>query len=175
MESSWGASLQLDGRGAAGLACAIPSGPIYGSAVGCSVSRGRGDPQVPNPPFPHSRSIVMSELDSALSRLRAHDGVEQLILLGRDGLVVRQIGASAGEDETLAARIPGLTTACEALGRAGERGRFLTSVLEFERGTVIVLTLAADLLLAVLLRPDVGFAPLLRELRSQRSQLIELL
>jgi predicted regulator of Ras-like GTPase activity (Roadblock/LC7/MglB family) len=117
----------------------------------------------------------MSELDSALNRLRAHDGVEQLILLGRDGLVVRQLGAQPGEDESLAARIPGLTTACEALGRTAERGRFLTSVLEFERGTVIVLTLASDLLLAVLIRPGVGFAPLLRELRSQRNRLIDLL
>lgn len=117
----------------------------------------------------------MSELDSALNQLRAHDGVELLILLGSDGLVVRQLGAQPGEDESLAARIPGLTAACEALGRTLERGRFLTSVLEYERGTAIVLTLASDLLLAVLLRPGVGFAPLLRELRSQRNRLIELL
>lgn len=117
----------------------------------------------------------MSELDSALSGLRRHEGVEQLILLGRDGLVVRQTGGADGKDESVAARIPGLTAACEALGRASGQGAFLTAALEFEWGTAIVLTLADDLILAVLLQPHVGFAPLLRELRAERSRLIELL
>lgn len=117
----------------------------------------------------------MSELDNVLSGLREHEGVEQLILLGRDGLVVRQLGAVEGTDESVAARIPGLVSACEALGKASDQGRMLTTVLEFEEGTAIVLHLSGDLLLAVLLQPDVGFAKLLRELRGQRSRFVELL
>jgi hypothetical protein len=83
--------------------------------------------------------------------------------------------ASGGSDEVVAARIPGLVSACEALGRAALLGSFLTAVLEFDQGTAIVLSLSGDLLLAVLLQPQVGFAPLLRELRSERSRLIDLL
>src|SRR5262245_4865482 len=59
----------------------------------------------------------MSKLDAALARLRENEGVEQLILLGRDGLVVTQVGVHPGEDEPVAARIPGLALACEALGK----------------------------------------------------------
>ncbi len=117
----------------------------------------------------------MSELDSALSMLRGHEGVEQLILLGRDGLVVRQSGGADGAEESVAARVPGLVAACEALGRASGQGPFLTAALEFECGTAVVLTLEDDLILAVLLQPQVGFAPLLRELRARRADLVELL
>jgi predicted regulator of Ras-like GTPase activity (Roadblock/LC7/MglB family) len=117
----------------------------------------------------------MSKLDAALARLRDNEGVEQLILLGRDGLVVTQVGVQPGEDEPVAARIPGLALACEALGKAAGRGGFLTSVLEFEHGVVIVLLLSPELLLGVVVRPRVGFGPLLRELRAERDRLIELL
>lgn len=117
----------------------------------------------------------MSKLDAELSRLGAHEGVEQLILLGRDGLVVQHTGGRAADVEPVAARVPGLAAVCDALGEAASRGRFLTSVLEHEQGVLIVLSLPRDLLLAVLVRPQVGFAPLLRELRSARENLVRLL
>lgn len=123
---------------------------------------------------PVSSVPFMSELDTALTRLRGHDGVDCLILLERDGLVVKQIGAN-GTDESIAARIPGLVAACTSLGDAAGHGDFATAVLEFESGVAIVTALAGDLLLAVTVRPGVGFAPLLHELRRQRAHLIEFL
>jgi predicted regulator of Ras-like GTPase activity (Roadblock/LC7/MglB family) len=116
----------------------------------------------------------MSELDAALHRLQGHDGVEQLVLLGSDGLVVQQTGSGQAA-ESLAARIPGLAAAAASLGDAADRGEFVTAVLEFRLGVAIVLSLSADLLLAVLLTPGVGFAPLLRDLRRERDHLVELL
>jgi predicted regulator of Ras-like GTPase activity (Roadblock/LC7/MglB family) len=117
----------------------------------------------------------MSELDRALELLWDHPGVERLVLLGRDGLVVRQLGDGAADGEALAARIPGLAAACDAIGRSGGQGTLNTAVLEFDRGVAIVLPLSADLLLAVLVQPDTGFAPLLRQLRRDRHRLLELL
>jgi predicted regulator of Ras-like GTPase activity (Roadblock/LC7/MglB family) len=116
----------------------------------------------------------MSKLDEALARLRGHDGVEHLILLGRDGLVIQHVDGR-GLEEAVAARIPTLVGAAEALGSAGTGGRVATVVLEFEQGVGIVTVLPHDLLLAAFVRPGVGFAQLLRALRSERDELAGLL
>lgn len=117
----------------------------------------------------------MPELDDLLATFKQHEGVEQLVLLGRDGLVVKHLGGSYLEVEALAARIPGLASAGEAFGKAANLNGFRTAVLEFDAGVAIVVTLSPDLLLAAMIRPGVGFAPLLRELRSNRDRLIQLL
>jgi predicted regulator of Ras-like GTPase activity (Roadblock/LC7/MglB family) len=117
----------------------------------------------------------MSELDAVLADLRGHPGVDHLILLGRDGLVVRHIGHRDGDEEAVAARVPGVEAACRALGAAASRGSFTTAVVEFEQGVAIVVSLPGELLLAALVRPDVGFAPLLREVRRSRQRLADLL
>lgn len=118
----------------------------------------------------------MSQLDEALSRLNKHDGVRHILLLGRDGLLVRHLGGEAAiEVETVAAMVPALATSSAAVGRATELGDFSTAVIELEHGVAIVVALSADLLLALVLDPSVGFAPLLREVRRERDQLASLL
>jgi predicted regulator of Ras-like GTPase activity (Roadblock/LC7/MglB family) len=117
----------------------------------------------------------MSELDTALAELRAHPGVDHLILLGRDGLVIQHLGSGEGDEETVAARVPGIVVAARGLGAAASRGSFITAVLEYDSGVAIIVALPGDLLLAALVRRDVGFAPLLRQLRRQRDRLGQLL
>lgn len=118
----------------------------------------------------------MSQLDDALSRLHRHDGVRHILLLGRDGLLVRHLGDAAHIDvDTVAAMVPALATSCAAVGRATELGELSTIVMELDQGVAIVVALPSDLLLALVLDSDVGFAPLLREVRSERDQLASLL
>lgn len=118
----------------------------------------------------------MSALDQALARLQAHDGVEHLLLLGRDGLLIRHLGVgSAADAETVAAMVPGLVSAGAQLGRAAGQGDLATAVLEFAGGVAIVVALSRDLLIALTLRPGIGFAPLLREVRGERDRLASLL
>jgi predicted regulator of Ras-like GTPase activity (Roadblock/LC7/MglB family) len=118
----------------------------------------------------------MSELDEALSRLHRHEGVRHILLLGRDGLLVRHLGGpTAIEVETVAAMVPALATSSAAVGRATELGDFATAVVELSEGVAIVVALSGDLLLALILDPSVGFAPLLREVRHERDQLASLL
>ena len=117
----------------------------------------------------------MSELDAVLSDLHGQEGVEHIILLGRDGLVVQHLGSGAGDEEGVAARVPGVAAACRSLGEASGRGSFSTAVVEYEHGVAIVVALPGDLMLAALVRSEVGFAPLLRQLRNNRDTLIELL
>ena len=47
-------------------------------------------------------------------------------------------------------------------------------VARLERGVAVVQALSDDVLLAVLVRPDVGFAPLLRDLAESRGALAAL-
>ena len=130
---------------------------------------GRAAP--PNPgPVP-----AMNELDQALSRLLEHPGVEHLLLLGHDGLLVRHLGSGGRLDaDTVAAMTPDVVAACTAFARAAERGAFATAVLELADAVAIVTTLSPELLLALVLRPGVGFAPLLRELRQERGRIATL-
>ena len=116
-----------------------------------------------------------SELDRVMRRLADHPGVEQLVLLGADGLTIEQTPRDAPGAETVAARVPGLAAAAAALGRAVGSGDFTTAVLEFGSGVAIIAQLPEDLLLAAVLRSGVGFAPFLKEVRRERDRLVELL
>jgi predicted regulator of Ras-like GTPase activity (Roadblock/LC7/MglB family) len=114
----------------------------------------------------------MTQLDDALLDLKAHDGVEHVLLVGTDGLLVRHVGGGDGPDpERIAAMLPGLTTAAGAFARAVAGGDSSTTVLEMDQEVAIVVPLSPELLLAVLLRGGVGFRPLLRDLRRERGRL----
>jgi predicted regulator of Ras-like GTPase activity (Roadblock/LC7/MglB family) len=113
----------------------------------------------------------MPPLETALSALGAHPGVEHVLVLGRDGLLIQHAGGAGLDAETVSAMAPGVAQAAGELGRAAGLGDVQTVVLKLERGVALVSTLSADLLLAVLLRDGVGFAPLLRELSERRGEL----
>lgn len=116
----------------------------------------------------------MSELDTALDALRRHEGVEHVLVLGGDGLLIQHAGDGGLDAETVSAMVPGVTTAAGGLGAAAGRGGVSTVVLRFERGVAVLEPLSDEVLLAVLLRGDVGFAPLLRELGRERDRLAAL-
>lgn len=116
----------------------------------------------------------MSDLDRTLDRFRAHPGVREALVLGTDGLLIR--GSGNGLDqETVAALVPPLATAARALGSATETGNFVTAVLQLSSGVVVAAALPGEALLAILLEPGVGFAPLLREIAAGREALAALL
>lgn len=118
----------------------------------------------------------MAALDEALARLQQHEGLEHLLLLGEDGLLIRHLpGPQPLDADTVAALVPGVAAACEQLGRAADRGRFATAVLEYGTGIAVVVSLSSELLLALLLRADVPFGTLLRDVRRERAQLASLL
>lgn len=113
----------------------------------------------------------MSELQSALADLRDHAGVEHVLLVGLDGLLIQHVGDGPLDVETVAALAPGLSAACASVGdAAGYRG-FSTAAIEWEGGVGILSTVSDDMLLIVLLLPDIGFAPVLRSVREQRERL----
>jgi predicted regulator of Ras-like GTPase activity (Roadblock/LC7/MglB family) len=116
----------------------------------------------------------MSQLDSALHTLRAHPGVEHVLVLGRDGLLIQHVGEGELDAETVSAMVPGLAQAAHGLGGASGLGAAMTAVVQLAAGVALVSVLSDELLLAVLLRSGVGFAPLLRDLAEQRGTLATL-
>jgi predicted regulator of Ras-like GTPase activity (Roadblock/LC7/MglB family) len=116
----------------------------------------------------------MAELESIVEQFRKHEGVEHVLLAGRDGLLVHHSGVEGLDGETIAALAPGLAASCEALGDAAQQGSVATVAIEWEHGVGIVASISADLLLVLLLRQGLGFAPLLRSIQEQRGSLAEL-
>ncbi len=117
----------------------------------------------------------MSELDQTLAALRAHEGVQHVLVLGRDGLLIRHAGEGDLDPETVSAMIPAITSAAGELGGAAERGEVRTVVVRLRGAVAVVEVLADDLLLAILLRDGVGFAPLLRDLARDRDRLASMI
>jgi predicted regulator of Ras-like GTPase activity (Roadblock/LC7/MglB family) len=116
----------------------------------------------------------MPQLETALQDLRRHPGVEHVLVLGRDGLLIQHEGNGGLDAETVSAMVPGLAAAAGSLGSAAELGDASTVVVRLGRGVAVVVPLSADVLLALLLRHDVGFAPLLHELAARRGELANL-
>ena len=113
----------------------------------------------------------MPPLETALAALRAHPGVEHVLVLGRDGLLIQHAGDAGLDAETVSAMAPGVASAAGELGRAAGLGAAQTIAVKLDAGVALVAALSGDLLLAVLLRDGVGFAPLLRELAERRDEL----
>lgn len=115
----------------------------------------------------------MTDLERALAEIRGFDGVEHVLLVGDDGLLVQHHGGAGLDVEAAAAMLPALLGAAAGLG-AVAGGALRTAVLELDAGVAVVQPLSRELVLAVLLARGVGFAPLLRRLRADRAALAAL-
>lgn len=115
----------------------------------------------------------MTSIQDLVRALRARDGVDAVVLLGRDGLVIDAQSAPPMDAERLAAVVPIVVGAAEELGIQASRGSVATVVLEYSRGVAIVSPLGPDAMLLVLTTLEES-GPLLYELRRNRSRLAAL-
>jgi hypothetical protein len=115
----------------------------------------------------------LTSIQELVRALRERDGVEAVVLLGRDGLVVDAQAAQNVDAERLAAVVPLVVGAADELGEQVARGGVATVVLEYQSGVAIVSALGTDAILLVLatLRET---GPLLYELRRNRGRLATL-
>jgi predicted regulator of Ras-like GTPase activity (Roadblock/LC7/MglB family) len=102
------------------------------------------------------------------------DGVEAVVILGRDGLVIDGRTAGDLDGEHLAALTPAIAAAAENLGRVAGRGSLVTAVLEFDRGMGILSSVSPDALLLVLVHSSANIAALLYDLRRHRANIASL-
>jgi predicted regulator of Ras-like GTPase activity (Roadblock/LC7/MglB family) len=109
-----------------------------------------------------------------MASLGEHEGVEHVLLLGRVGMIIQHSGSGVLDAETVSAMVPGIASAAGGLAAAAGLGDASTVVMRLGSGVAVVDVLSPELLLAVLLRDGVGFAPLLRDLSRDRERLASL-
>lgn len=119
-----------------------------------------------------ARMATIRDVVEALSRA---NGVEAVLVVGRDGLPIDSRVANGVDAESVAALLPSAIKQMTELGGAGGRGDFATGVLEFGNGLAIVAVLHADALLIVLVKPATNVGTLLFDLRRHRTAIAGLL
>ena len=117
----------------------------------------------------------MPTIRDVVQSLSRRDGVDAVIVLGRDGLPIDSAATDGLDTEGLAALVPSVMAACNRLGGAASRGEFASGVVEFSQGLIVVTVLTTEAMLALFVRPDVNVGSLLYELRRHQSAIAGLL
>jgi|SRR5437660_3107589 len=117
----------------------------------------------------------MASIRDVVEALSRRDGVDAVVVVGRDGLTIDAHTRDGVDSESLAALLPSVINGLSQLGQAGSRGEFGTGVLEFGGGLAVVSVLSADALLVVLVQPSTNVGGLLYDLRRHRSAIAGLL
>ncbi len=113
----------------------------------------------------------MATIRDLVGALRRRDGVDAVIVLGRDGLLIDGAADGALDPDGLAAHVPPMVAAAIDMGSAAGRGSFTLMVLEYGAGTAIVTSVSPEAILLVLLREGANLAALLYDLRRHRAQI----
>ncbi len=116
----------------------------------------------------------MPTLRELTEAIQQRPGVQAVVILGADGLLIETHDGAQSHAETLAARVPAVASAASQLGGAAESGVAGLVLLEFERGYGVVLRLSDQVLLFVSATPDVALSELLFDLRRHRSSMAAL-
>jgi uncharacterized protein len=116
----------------------------------------------------------MASIRDLVGALRQREGVDAVIVLGRDGLLIDSQAAQGLNPEDLAARIPPIIGPADELGAAAGRGEVVTLILEHRQGLAIMSVLSAEAILLVLVQPGANIGQLLYELRRNREQIAAL-
>ena len=116
----------------------------------------------------------MASIRDLVAALRQREGVDAVIVLGRDGLLIDSQTVPGLSAEDIAARIPAMLGPADDLGHAAGRGEIVTVVLEHQQGMAIVSVLNAEAILLVLVQPSASIGQLLYELRRNREHIAAL-
>ena len=117
----------------------------------------------------------MAGLGEVVRALGARNGVEAVLVLSADGLPIEHSSRVPFEPEAVAALTATLVQYATRLGLGAGRGAPRTSVIEYERGLLIIAQLGSGDSLAVVAAPDADVGELLYDLRQHRPALAELL
>ena len=117
----------------------------------------------------------MATIRDVVEALSRANGVDAVVVVGRDGLPIDSRVGNGVDAESVAALLPSAITHMAELGGAGGRGEFNTAVMEFGGGLAIVAVLHAEALLIVLVQPATNVGSLLFDLRRHRTAIAGLL
>jgi predicted regulator of Ras-like GTPase activity (Roadblock/LC7/MglB family) len=117
----------------------------------------------------------MATIRDVVEALSRSNGVDAVVVVGRDGLPIDSRVGNGVDADSVAALLPSAIKHMAQLGDAGGRGDFGTAVLEFGKGLAIIAVLNAEALLIVLVQPATNVGALLFDLRRHRTAIAGLL
>lgn len=117
----------------------------------------------------------MPNIRDVVEALQRREGVDAVLVVGRDGLPIDSRTRDGVDAEGIAALLPGVVRGVTELGSAAGRGDFAAAVLEFGRGLAVVAVLHADAVMVVLVAPQTNVGGLLFDLQRHRAALAGLL
>jgi predicted regulator of Ras-like GTPase activity (Roadblock/LC7/MglB family) len=120
---------------------------------------------------PPSGAPTLRDLTDAIQQ---RSGVQGVVIVGADGLVIETHDASHDHADAIAARVPGVVNAARQLGEAAEDGDLQLALLEFDDGFGVVLRLTPAAMLFVATDRSVALAELLFDLRRHRAPMAAL-
>ena len=113
----------------------------------------------------------MAGLGEVVRSLAARSGVEAVLVLSTDGLPIEHSARVSFEPEAVAALTATLVQYTTRLGAGSGLGAPRTSVIEYERGLMVIAQLGSGDSLAILANPDADVGELLYDLRQNRTAL----
>lgn len=116
----------------------------------------------------------MPSIRDLIAAIRQREGVDAVIVSGRDGLVIDSSVGPGLDVDDLAARIPPIVNAADELGAASAGGELVTAVLEHRGRMAVISVLSAETCLLVLVASKSNIGQLLFELRRNRDQIAAL-
>lgn len=116
----------------------------------------------------------MPSIRDLVEAIRTREGVDAVVILGRDGLLIDSHVSPDLDAEAIAAQIPPIVAPADDVGRAAGRGTLTMAVLEYERGYAVLSAMSPEALLLVLVRAAADLGQLLHELRRHRTSIASL-
>jgi uncharacterized protein len=117
----------------------------------------------------------MAGLGEVVRGLAERKGVEAVLVLSADGLPIEHTSRVPFEPEAVAALTATMVQYATRLGLGAGRGAPRTSVIDYERGILIVAQIGSGDSLAILAAPDSDIGQLLYDLQQHRPALAALL
>jgi uncharacterized protein len=117
----------------------------------------------------------MAGLGEVVRGLAERKGVEAVLVLSADGLPIEHTSRVPFEPEAVAALTATMVQYATRLGLGAGRGAPRTSVIDYERGILIVAQIGSGDSLAILAAPDSDIGELLFDLQQHRPALAALL
>lgn len=116
----------------------------------------------------------MPTIRDLTAAIRQRPGIEAVVVLGRDGLLIDSQSTTTFDAEGLAARVPGIVAAADDIGTATDKGEMRIALVEHEHGYAVVSSVGDDALLCVLTTPAADLGSLLYDVRRHRDSIARL-
>ena len=116
----------------------------------------------------------MPTIRDLTAAIRQRNGIEAVVVLGRDGLLIDSQGPLVLDAEGLAARVPGIVAAADEIGSTTGRGSMRIAVIEQENGYAVVSAVGDDAVLCVLTSKTADLGSLLYDVRRHRESIARL-